>query len=228
MMRTYTIAVGSRVAKPDSCWLASWQALIKRGLHAGDKILPFVADVPHHFAASALMRQFLEDTTCDALLLIDDDMVFEHDAADRLRARAASSSFDIVSALYCSRHGKHHPLVARCAAEHERYEFFTPQGTDLIEVAFCGFGFTMISRDIIKRLHAVDGHPLVRWPNAIVGEDVDFCRRAIALGARCAVDPTLSVGHRAVVTVTWSMEHSHAEYSTHASESFRRLAATED
>lgn len=201
--------------------------MVKRGLHAGDKILPFVADVPHHFAASALMRQFLEDTTCDALLLIDDDMVFEHDAPARLRERAAASPFDIVSGLYCSRHGKHHPLVSLLDAPPGMFKFVIPEGNDMIEVAFCGFGFTLISRDIIGRMVKADGHPLVYWPRQIAGEDVDFCRRAIAQGARCAVDPTLSVGHRAVVTVTWNMEHSRPDYSTHVSESFRRLAATE-
>ena len=214
------------MTKPDPEWVSSWQSLIKCGLHHGDGILPLLSDCPHHFAASALMRQFVESTQCDALLMIDDDMVFHKDAANHLRASAAQSDADIVSALYCSRHGKHHPLISRISTEKPgQFEFFSPEpGAHLIPVAFCGFGFTLISRRIIERMIRAHGHPLVIWPQEIVGEDVCFCRRAVALGATCAVDATLSVGHRAVVTVTWNTERAAAEYSTTISSAFVRLA----
>jgi len=208
--------------------VASWQGLIKRGLQAGDKILPPMQDVPHHFGASAIMLQFLRDTDCDALLLVDDDMVFDHDAAAKLRASAAGGKWDIVSALYCSRHGKHFPILSRCGKKPGHYEYLRPEpGAHVVPTGFCGFGFTLISRRILKRMERATGHPLVTWPAEIAGEDVNFCRRAVALGATCAVDASVSVGHRAVVTVRWNTEQATAEYSTHVSSAFIRLAQEE-
>jgi hypothetical protein len=210
-----TVAIAARVSKPDPIWVQCWTHLVMSAID-GDKVLPISYDLPHHFAAAALAHDFIERTACDWLLLVDDDMDFPRDALERMRCNQANAGFDVISALYCTRHGDHGAIP--------RPSEISVGGT--VGVEHCGFGFTLISRRCIQDVQRSTpvGELLFRWPAHIVGEDVDFCRRARALGMRIGVDTTVPVGHRAIVTVTWDMTNSEPTYATRMSATWVKLA----
>jgi hypothetical protein len=211
-----TVAIAARVSKPDPIWVQCWTHLVMSAID-GDKVLPISYDLPHHFAAATLVHDFMTRTDCDTLLLVDDDMDFPRDSLERLRGNPANMAFDILSALYCTRHGDHGALP--------RPADIAAGGT--VDVEHCGFGFTLIRRRAILAMggNTTPGELMFRWPAQIVGEDVDFCRRARALGMRIGVDTTVPVGHRAIVTVTWDMTNSEPTYATRMSATWVKLAA---
>lgn len=210
-----TVAIGARVGKPDPRWVQCWTHLVMSA-GEGDKILPLACDLPHHFAASTLMNDFLTRTDCDTLLLVDDDMDFSADDLSSLRDHDRNWAYSILSALYCSRHGSHEPIPTR--------DTIAAGGT--VDAPHVGFGFTLIRRACVEHIFAatMEGELPVRWSPKIIGEDVDFCRRAIGLGHRVGVDTTVPVGHRSVVTVTWDASENEPAYRTNVSNSWLKLA----
>ena len=86
--------------------------MLTGGVESRDKVLMPVSHQPAHRAASKLATSFLA-TTCDSLLLVDDDMVFAGDMLNKLRYNKAAWDYDIVSGLATTRVDPPRPIIMR-------------------------------------------------------------------------------------------------------------------
>jgi len=220
-----TIAVTARLSDPDPRFVQSWTRMTVGGLRKGDKVLEPVIEMPHHWAASCAARDFLAGCDCDTLLMIDDDMTFERDAAERLRSNKANQDFDILQALCCSRQPPHAPLVLFEEGENYRPLLNPHEESGTIEVGMTGLAFTLIRRSVIESVTDMlrPNELLFNWGYDGRGEDCTFCRRARKAGYRIGIDTTITPGHRFPVEVSWNLEQESPVYSTYPSPSFRRL-----
>lgn len=122
-------------------------------------------------------------TECDKLLMIDSDMTFPHDTLVRL----LSHGVDIVGGVYMRRGGTQEMIGAPLA---------TGDYDGLVEMKMLGTGCILIDMKIFRELP----RPWFRCPpdeaNGVnIGEDVQFCRDATALGYRLWADASLDLGH---------------------------------
>lgn len=138
----------------------------------------------------------------DYILFLDSDMVFPPDALKRLLAHDK----DIVCATYCRREGATEPMG--CTVE---WDGINSNATGLIEGGRLPTGCMLIRMLVFDKMDK----PYFRWginegKSEIVGEDVEFCDRARALGYKVWVDMDLSkqVGHIGEVTRFIGTTHS--------------------
>lgn len=201
-MKTASIAIGARIGHaPDPAFFCSWTGLLRKGLEPADKVLMPAVGLPHSCAANVLADQFLGETECDALLMLDDDVVFDADALARLRVSAAD--YDILSALYVSRRGDPRPVALRY--DGNRYvPMATDKLTGAVDCDVVGLGFCLIGREVMEAVakqRAATG--IFAWSNQL-GEDGEFCVCAKGQGFRVGVDSTVIIGHRITFTARWA------------------------
>lgn len=137
----------------------------------------------------SMLVERAQENKSDYILFLDSDMVFPPDTLMRLIAH----NKDIVCATYCRREGTTEPMG--CTAEWEGIK------ADAIGVGEAGrvpMGVMLIRTSVFDKMDK----PYFRWGinegrSEIVGEDVEFCDRARALGYKIWVDMELSrqVGH---------------------------------
>lgn len=174
-------------------------------------------------ARNGCVRQFLEYDGADWLMFIDSDMVWDHDALDRLFAHADAETAPIVGGLCCGldevagwfpttyKFGRTEdgtPAIARVR----------PESRGLVRVDATGSAFILIHRSVLQKMadKAAAGtpgfNPVYPWfqetnlASIPVGEDVTFCMRAAGIKAPIYVDCDTEIGH--VKTIT-------GRYSTH-------------
>jgi len=210
------IAVGVRINKhPEAQSFAAITALAHQGMRPGDEWLYPSIHAPTHFAATNLIRSFLQ-THCDSLLLIDDDMVFNPDTLHKMRDNKANWRYDIVSAFATQRVQPPRAIVLRKGEQPSHpdstngtyYSMLVDEvanGT-VMQVDATGLAFTLIRREVIEALTNADGPQFthyVTWGQNGEGEDVNFCRRAGSLGFTTAVDVSCHVGHIGANVTGW-------------------------
>jgi hypothetical protein len=174
----------------------------------------------NQMATDALAQGF------DELMWIDADVVFRPDDVDRLRG-----------------HGL--PLVCGLYAKKSRREFachFLPGTTEVlfgpdggvIEILYCGFGFTLTRRELYEtmrrqlRLPECNQRfgsllvpyfaPLVVQDGAgawYLAEDYAFCERARQCGARVMADMTVRLWHVGSYRFSWEDAGSDKERFAH-------------
>jgi len=191
------VALGLRTfSAPAPEFLACWTRLIRNGLASGDDVLEPAMRLPTVPASNLLVRRFLS-STCDSLLVMDDDMVFEPDALRRLRA--GGSEYGVYGVLYASRRLPHNPIVFRSANTALNY---TDDLGGNIDVEFCGMGFTLIRRAVIEKLQAgyMSGD-VFSWGK--LAEDGALCAAARHCGFRVGVNSDISIGHISADPVYW-------------------------
>lgn len=190
------IAIGLRYTKPSTVFMESWTRLISEGMRQGDKVLPIVGDLPHHFAAETLVYHFLK-TDCDTLLMVDDDHGFQPDTLHRLRNTVANHSFDVVGALYPTRRPPYRPIIMVYDPESDEYKTLSVQNPrETEEVHIIGLGMTLIRRDIILKIKkAKPGELLFYWPSCGDGEDASFCRSVREQNGKIGVDTRVCITH---------------------------------
>ena len=130
----------------------------------------------------------------DFVLWLDSDMTFSPDLARRLSARL-DEGCEYVSAFYTTRKNPIRPCVFKnFTADPPVMEFYEdyPRNS-LFEIAGSGFGGVMVSTGLIRRVLEAYGRPFS--PILGVGEDLSFCARARALGARLYCDSSIKMGH---------------------------------
>jgi len=221
-----SIAITARVNRaPDARFVQSWTHLIAGGLRRGDKVFGPIIEMPHHWAASCAIRDFMDGCDCDTLLLVDDDMTFESDTLANLRDNPANHDFDMVQALCCSRQQGHGPIVLLESGTKYKPLLNPHSDSGTVEVGMCGLAFTIIRRKVIRTVMGMlqPDELIFNWGTDGSGEDCSFCRRARRAGYRIGVDTTVQVGHRLPVEVGWNLEKQCAEYSTYPNASFKRL-----
>lgn len=160
-------------------------------------------------ARNQIVRQFLNDTTCDWLLFIDADMVFTYDLVDRMLAVADVDEVPILGAL-CFAGGKGaliYPTVYLLDKDEEGNPLTTRWDDYPRDQVFrcdaTGAACLMIHRRVLVEIEKVwDPKTISPWfaeteyARRPFGEDITFCMRAIQAGFPIYVDSRIKVGHR--------------------------------
>ena len=211
------IAVGCRMGdRPDPRFV---QCLLHLAMNMrrGDVVLAPVIELPAHWAACAMAKQFLTKTTCDTLLMLDDDMTFTPDHLAMLRDNPRNWSYGIVQGLCVSSKAGHGPIVLMDGGG-AKFDL----GDETVETLMTGLAFTLVRRSTFEAVRGQvgPGSLLFAWQPTGRGEDHYFCHYARAAGVRCAVDGGVVIGHRLPVEVTWNSVTREPEYSTYTSSSF--------
>lgn len=124
------------------------------------------------------------------LLFVDDDMVFEKDAANRLMER----NKDIVGVHYNCRKFPATTTVHMDAEKKKNIQWENPDGFMTCDAV--GTGFLLINLDVFKKLK----EPWFFWKTneqgeVVEGEDYWFCRLAREAGFEVWIDLTVKVLH---------------------------------
>jgi len=202
------IGIGLRIAKhPEYHFTLSWTQLLTGGVRKGDRVLMPRGFQPAHWAANALMRDFIS-SDLDTLLLVDDDMVFSGDFLDTIRDNEESWEYDIVSGVATKRSWPPRAIVLRLKEEQpglpssllgDTFDFMDDvPDNEVVEVDATGFAFTLIRRHVIEEMTGEYGPDYTfycSYGNGFESEDVVFCRNARELGFRIAVDTNVKPGH---------------------------------
>jgi hypothetical protein len=166
---------------------------IPRPVHYLDK-----TDAPVEAARNLLTAAALRIPDLTYLLFIDDDMIFNEDAFERL----AAHDLPIVGGLCHNRRPPYMPILMREYNKGYAFVYDYEREVDsngLIEVDATGAAFLLVKREVFEKIATTGEEPFaIRGP----GEDVSFCRRAKELGYPIHVDTTVEIGHVGEVTVT--------------------------
>lgn len=120
------------------------------------------------------------------VLWLDTDMVFEPDIFDRMLATGKK----FVAAAYRSRHGRYVICATKDLTTCKLLEELPdkPFHADAV-----GFGIVLIETSVLRAVrHA---HGTCFDANIRLGEDFEFCRKALSCGQKAYVDPTIQAGH---------------------------------
>lgn len=218
-----SIALTTRIGKcPDPLFFHSWTCAVSQCLRHGDCILPPAIELTHHFAASMLAEQFLTQTNCDTILMIDDDMVFSVEEFQTLRHNKQHDDFGIVSPIYCSRKAGFPPIVLLPTENLREFRPYRPKpGDSMIDVGGVGLGFTWIRRSVFQSIIDAGGkQPFFDFRDDRLGEDFSFCIKARALGIRVGIDCGVSIGHRVTVEARYNLEAQQTEQSAFTNQPF--------
>lgn len=140
---------------------------------------------------------------------VDDDHYFPPDTLERLLAHQV----DIVSGLYVTRNP---PFTAVLRVhddkENEKYSL-TPLDVGLKAVSSVGAGCLLVRSNVLKALDV----PCWRFGEtsrgSVIGEDIDFCRRAREKGFNVWCDLDAPVGHRMSSTLSPYRDVTSGEWS---------------
>lgn len=158
------------------------------------------------------------------LLFIDDDMVWETDAVERLVAARNEIDADIIGGLCFRRSAPHEPtMYMRENATSGGYIFLEDWSDDIVEVDATGMAFCLIHKRVFELIGGprptLTGPPnFFRWEGTL-GEDLRFCQDAKAAGARIFVDTRLKIGHISEVEIgqrEYLLEMAHRSPETEA------------
>ena len=150
----------------------------------------FIVRASCHDARNLLAREAI-DSGADRVLWIDSDMVFGDDLMLRLGADL-DAGYDMVGGIYFRRELPTSPLVYRYIdGETSKARVWDNYPRDkLFLCAGYGFGAVMMTTELLKRVGDYAFTPLNH-----LSEDLSFCARAQAAGARIACDSRVKVGH---------------------------------
>lgn len=159
-------------------------------------------------ARNMIVGRILFDPDCKRIthfLWVDDDMVFEPDAAKRLLAH----DLPIVGALAYGRRAPHYAPILLHRAPHGalgyQYQHHFTRG--LVKVDATGSAFILVKREVyeaIEERFTKHGEgPYSNSGEGVLGcgEDVSFCERAKACGFDTWVDTSVEAGHIGEVVV---------------------------
>ena len=150
-----------------------------------------IYEARHMLARRAINEGF------DRVLWLDSDMSFKPDLLERLSADI-DQGLDFVSGLYFTRKNPVnpcvyeicHPTVNKKGETIPTVESFKVIPDALFEIEGCGFGAAMMTTNLIR-----SAGPMPFFPTEGYGEDLTFCRKARATGARLWCDGRIKVDH---------------------------------
>ncbi len=208
-MKTDSIALGVRIGQMvDPAFFCSWTEALIGAVRPSDVVLMPAVGLPHSGACNALAERFLR-TRCDALLLIDDDMVFRPSDIDAIRA--STGDYAVFSGLYTTRREPIRPIALWWNGEAWAGKP-TEELRGIIDCDVVGFGFTLISRGLIEQVAKLRGADMgiFTWTNR-QGEDGEFCMLAAQLGHKVGINCGVRIGHRVTYTSRWNAEDQAVE-----------------
>lgn len=146
-----------------------------------------------HQARQQMVDSFLNDSTGDYMLWIDDDNIPPEDGLIRL----LEHNLPIVSGIYFKRRPPYEPIIMLERKEgigsERRADLFRNGKGGLIKIHSTGFGFILVKREVLERMREL------RLPHfsmkSGLGEDIWFCVQAKACGYDTQMDTTIEVGH---------------------------------
>ena len=215
-----SIALGVRISKfPEPDFFKSWTALLTGGVESRDKVLLPVSHQPAHTAANKLATSFLY-TQCDSILFLDDDMVFDGDALNRLRYNKDNWDYDIVSGFTTTRVSPPKPIVMQLQdPQPELPESLKGDSFDLAKdfidgevkpVDATGLAFTLVKRHVFEAMlgeYGIDYTYFFSYGRGIESDDIPFCGNARELGFKLAVDTNAKIGHIGQIVLGWQEYH---------------------
>ena len=153
----------------------------------------FIVRASCHDARNLLAAEAIE-SGADRVLWLDSDMVFDEDLMIRLGADL-DAGWDMVCGLYFKRELPTTPVIYRSVEAAGKCEVYADYPrNNLFEIAGCGFGAVMMTTELIRQADAeFKTGPFT--PLLKLSEDLSFCKRAAAVGARMACDSRIKVGH---------------------------------
>tara|TARA_Y100000034_G_scaffold111533_1_gene144692 strand:- start:441 stop:1163 length:723 start_codon:yes stop_codon:yes gene_type:complete len=151
-------------------------------------------------------KPFKGEVEYDYIMWIDSDQVFTVDQFFNLLFMAQSKKLDIVSGVYMMSDGKHFATVidwdTKYFAKHGTFQFLQPKDikekTDLIEVAYTGFGWMLVRKGVFESLKYPWFMPKAQKIGKAVdfaSEDASWCQRVRKRGYKIYIDPRIRVGH---------------------------------
>jgi len=213
-------------------FLQSWTHFLcagkkRGGLRAGDAVLTPAIELPHHWSANVLVNQFLKHTTCDTLMLLDDDMQFTPQMITDLRDHKENHSFDVVQGLCCSRKPPHGPIMLADAGGGRVIELRPSKDCKTHPVGMVGLAFTLLRRSAFEAVQGCLDAPgmYFAWGGNGMGEDQTFCELARAAGQRLGIDARVSVAHRCPVGVEFDITDGKTKMAAYRNPGFRELLA---
>ena len=131
----------------------------------------------------------------DYLFSVDSDIVLPHDALVKM----IKHDVDIISGVYIQRKPNQEILEIYKKTPNggmANIPFAQIQPLGLYEIDGCGFGCVLVKSEVIRKI----GYPQFVYKSALnhtntISEDVYFCHRAKAVGAKLFVDSTIICNH---------------------------------
>jgi predicted O-methyltransferase YrrM len=146
-----------------------------------------------HQSRQTLMESFVDETTADRILFIDDDNIPPEDGLIRL----LEHDKPIASGLYFRRKPPYEPIIMmkRRGGEgsERRADLWRNGDKEPFVVHSTGFGFILIKREVPVKMR--ESRVSMFDMRAGVGEDIWFCIQAGGAGYDVWVDPKCIVGH---------------------------------
>lgn len=144
------------------------------------------------------LAEFAVEGKADYIFFIDDDMICPMDLFEKL----IRHNVDIVAPLAFARHKPHPPVLYRVDRGFDpmqQMEYYIPKQIwnypkgKLVQCDAVGFGAALIKTSLLSRM----GKP---WFMSTTGhgEDILFCEKATAVGAKVYMDTSVQLGHLGV------------------------------
>jgi GT2 family glycosyltransferase len=213
------IAIGTRIGEGrcDPLFFRSWQRLILTGLRVGDTVIDPACEMPHHFSANWLVREFRK-SGADTLCMVDSDMVFEPGVLALLRDAPGSAEYDVLSALCTTRRDPISPVLLRWDAETKAWRCHNDAaGEGIFDVSVVALPFCLIRRTVFERIEArinCNGW-FFDWGPRGFGEDTTFSVRARECGCRLGVLLGAPILHRGAMAFGWDVAGRRPTFTAH-------------
>jgi GT2 family glycosyltransferase len=188
---------------------ASILDLVTKGAATVETVLAYQSGPNIATGRNQLVNTFLSDYSAPWLLMLDTDMVFGADTAQRLIDAADPAERPVVGALcfsqnhegapYCTMYDLTEPEPGRLAfARRSKW----PEN-ECVEVSATGAACLLMHRDALGKVAASSGDLAAPWfrevpvgaPLSLMGEDLTFCLRCAAAGIPVHVHTGVQVGH---------------------------------
>ena len=145
------------------------------------------------------------NSTADYVLWLDSDMTFMPDTLDMMLDTLKTNNYEILTGMYFRRRPPFTPTLfeeLRILPTGTVTKEFDEIPDEIFEVAGCGFGCVLMSRNVLWNVFCQNGNMFA--PINGVGEDLSFCYRARRIGHKIYCDPTIALGHEIRTTITKS------------------------
>jgi GT2 family glycosyltransferase len=185
--------------------------------HSGAQI-----SAPRNHLVSTYLRDHAEDAHW--LLMLDSDSVIPPYLLGRMLDAAASADAHLLGGLVAADMGPeigYAPNLFQLLPDGSGTWLLLDYEDDaLVQVAATGAACLLVHRDVLRAIRDDHAHEGIQCPGCDLGwfgeavdnpgpsakwrgEDVHFCRQAVALGFRAFVDTTLRIGHQRGSNVIW-------------------------
>lgn len=145
------------------------------------------------------------NSDADYVLWLDSDMTFVPDTLDMMLDTLKTNNYEMLTGMYFRRRPPFTPTLfeeLRILPTGTVVKEFDDIPDAIFEVAGCGFGCVLMSRNVLWNVFCQNGNMFS--PINGVGEDLSFCWRARRCGHKIYCDPTIALGHEIRTTITKS------------------------